>query len=62
MTETNGQGARRRTGGKVTATMPERVTSTTHVNVALPFAKVELMSRANICSPLQPSSMTWRAY
>jgi hypothetical protein len=47
MTEANGHGARRRVAGKGIETAPqkvapEKVTSTTHVNVALPFAKVEV--------------------
>ena len=57
MAETNGRVARRRVAGKGIGseridgkgidtapqkTAPERVTSTTHVNVALPFAKLEV--------------------
>ena len=47
MTETNGQVTRRRVAGKgidpaPEKAAPERVTSTTHVNVALPFAKLEV--------------------
>jgi len=47
MTETNGQVTRRRVAGKgidpaLEKAAPERVTSTTHVNVALPFAKLEV--------------------
>ena len=57
MAETNGQVARKRVAGKGIHTAPEatapekaapekaapeRVTSTTHVNVALPFAKLEV--------------------
>ena len=42
MAETNGQVARRRVAGKRIDTAPEKVTSMTHVNVALPFAKVEV--------------------
>ncbi|HEY5116085.1 MAG TPA: hypothetical protein VIJ00_11215 [Nakamurella sp.] len=47
MAETNGQVTRRRVAGKgidpaLEKAAPERVTSTTHVNVALPFAKLEV--------------------
>ena len=47
MAETNGQVTRRRVAGKgidpaPEKAAPERVTSTTHVNVALPFAKLEV--------------------
>jgi len=47
MAETNGQVAHRRAvGGRAGAApqhgAPEKVTSTTHVNVALPFAKLEV--------------------
>ena len=41
MAETNGRVARQRAGGRID-TAPEKVTSSTHVNVALPFAKVEV--------------------
>ena len=42
MAETNGQVVRRRVAGGGNSKAPERVTSTTHVNVALPFSKVEV--------------------
>ena len=47
MAETNGHLTRRRVAGKgidpaPEKPAPERVTSTTHVNVALPFAKLEV--------------------
>ena len=47
MAETNGQVTRRRVAGKgidpaPEKAAPERVTSTTHVTVALPFAKLEV--------------------
>ena len=48
MAETNGQVAQRRVAGKESGAVepqkraPEKVTSTTHVNVALPFAKLEV--------------------
>ncbi len=48
MAETNGQVAQRRVAGNEPGAAepqkraPEKVTSTTHVNVALPFAKLEV--------------------
>jgi hypothetical protein len=42
MAETNGQVARERVPGKARDTAPGKVTSTTQVNVALPFSKVEV--------------------